>query len=79
VIGDGNGFKARLLTVREAARLMGAPDYKLPGNYNEGYFAMGDAVAVPVAAYLAKRLLAPLAASAVASRPTDFGEGRRRG
>lgn len=52
----------RLLTVREAARLMGAPEsYKLPGSYNEGYTAMGDAVAVPVAAYLAKHLLKPLA------------------
>jgi DNA (cytosine-5)-methyltransferase 1 len=32
---------ARLLTVREAARLMGAPEsYSLPGSYNDGYFAM---------------------------------------
>jgi len=52
----------RLLTVREAARLMGAPDsYKLPGSYNDGYTAMGDAVAVPVARYLARHLLATLA------------------
>lgn len=33
---------ARLLTVREAARLMGVPDsFPLPGNYNDGYMAVG--------------------------------------
>ncbi len=47
--------------MREAARLMGAPDsYKIPGSYNDGYTAMGDAVAMPVARYLAQHLLAPL-------------------
>ncbi|MBR6058065.1 MAG: DNA cytosine methyltransferase [Victivallales bacterium] len=62
VIADGGVLRTRLLTVREAARLMGAPDsYELPGNYNDGYRAMGDAVAVPVASFLAKELLAPLA------------------
>ena len=51
----------RLLTVRETARLMGAPDsFKLPGGYNDGYKAMGDAVAVPVARYLAQHLLSHL-------------------
>ncbi|KLU57921.1 cytosine methyltransferase [Paenibacillus sp. VT-400] len=55
-------IKTRLLTVRETARLMGAPEsYKFPGSYNDGYRAMGDAVAVPVARYLAKHLLANLA------------------
>ena len=62
VIADDGILRTRLLTVREAARLMGAPDsYELPGNYNDGYRAMGDAVAVPVASFLAKELLAPLA------------------
>jgi DNA (cytosine-5)-methyltransferase 1 len=52
----------RLLSAREAARLMGAPDaYKLPGTYNDAYKAMGDAVAVPVARFLARQLLLPLA------------------
>jgi DNA (cytosine-5)-methyltransferase 1 len=56
-----NNLRIRLLTVREAARLMGAPDkYLLPGNYNDGYMAMGDAVAVPVVKWLAKYLLDPL-------------------
>lgn len=53
---------ARLLTVREAARLMGAPDsYSLPGSYNDGYFAMGDAVVMPVINFIANRFLLPLA------------------
>lgn len=52
---------ARLLTVREAARLMGAPEsYSLPGSYNDGYFAMGDAVVMPVAKFLSDRFLMPL-------------------
>lgn len=46
VVKEGKSTHARLLTVREAARLMGAPDtFKLPGSYNDGYKAMGDAVA----------------------------------
>lgn len=62
VLKQGRSWVSRLLTVRETARLMGAPDnYQLPGSYNDGYKAMGDAVAVPVAAYLAEHLLAKLA------------------
>lgn len=61
VIKRGNRLATRLLTVRETARLMGAPEsFKLPGTYNDGYKAMGDAVAAPCARYLAKHLLAPL-------------------
>jgi DNA (cytosine-5)-methyltransferase 1 len=57
---DGK-LTTRLLTARETARLMGAPEYyRLPGNYNEAYRAMGDAVAVPVARFLAQKLLLPL-------------------
>jgi DNA (cytosine-5)-methyltransferase 1 len=70
VIAEDGVLKTRLLTVRETARLMGAPeDYKLPGSYNDGYKAMGDAVAVPVARFLAENLLAPIAAQA-GQRPT---------
>ena len=53
---------ARLLTVREAARLMGAPDsFILPGSYNDGYKAMGDAVAIPVARFIGERFLSRIA------------------
>lgn len=52
----------RLVSVRETARLMGAPEtYSIPGSYNDGYKAMGDAVAVPVVRHLAQTLLKPLA------------------
>lgn len=62
VLKDGKKYSTRLLTIREVARLMGAPDdYELPGSYNDGYKAMGDAVVVPVVDYLATHLLKPLA------------------
>lgn len=61
VLKREGGLGTRLLTARETARLMGAPDtFKLPGSYNDGYHAMGDAVAVPVARFLAENLLTPL-------------------
>lgn len=62
IVEDGI-VRTRLMTVRECARLMGAPDiYQLPGTYNDGYRAMGDAVAVPVTRWLTRHLLSPLAA-----------------
>jgi len=64
VIKCGNEWRTRILSPREAARLMGAPEgFRLPGTFNDGYKAMGDAVAAPVAAYLAQHLLSPLAKS----------------
>jgi DNA (cytosine-5)-methyltransferase 1 len=63
ILVDGNKIRSRLMTVRECARLMGAPDtYKLDGSYNDGYRAMGDAVAVPVTRWITRHLLAPVAA-----------------
>lgn len=62
VVRENGQNHARLLTVREAARLMGAPDsFMLPGTYNDGYYAMGDAVALPVAKFIGERILLPLA------------------
>lgn len=61
MLKENGTFKTRLLTIKEAAALMGVrEDYKLPGSYNDGYKAMGDAVAVPVSHYLAEQLLSPL-------------------
>ncbi|MBJ6359723.1 DNA cytosine methyltransferase [Paenibacillus sp. GCM10012307] len=58
---DGE-IHARLLSPREAARLMGAPDsYILPGTNNDGYKAMGDAVALPVASFVGESFLIKLA------------------
>lgn len=62
VVKRNGEVHARLLTVREAARLMGAPDsFILPGAYNDGYKAMGDAVALPVARFIGERFLFKMA------------------
>jgi len=55
---DGDTIRSRLLSPREAARLMGLPDeYRLPENYNEAYHLAGDGVAVPVVRFLAANIL----------------------
>ncbi len=70
MIVDRGRLRTRLMTVRECARLMGAPDsFDVPGSYNDGYRAMGDAVVVPVTSWIARHLLAPLADRARASAP----------
>lgn len=61
ILIDGHGIRSRLLSAREAARLMGLPDdFKLPRNYNEAYHLAGDGVAVPVVRHLAAHLIEPL-------------------
>jgi DNA (cytosine-5)-methyltransferase 1 len=71
VIVEGNRVRMRLLSPREAARLMGAPDnFKLPSNYNDAYRAMGDGVSVPAVAWLAEHLLQPLVSTSSAAAPT---------
>ncbi len=58
---EGDRMRSRLLSTREAARLMGVPDeYKLPENYSEAYHLLGDGLAVPVVAWLERHLLSPL-------------------
>jgi DNA (cytosine-5)-methyltransferase 1 len=62
MVVEGDLIRSRLLSVREAARLMGLPDsYWLPSSYNEGYHVMGDAVVVPVVSWLEKHLIRKLA------------------
>jgi DNA (cytosine-5)-methyltransferase 1 len=61
IIVRGDKIRSRLLSTREAARLMGLPDsYILPANYNEAYRLMGDGVVVPVVRHLSRYLLEPL-------------------
>ena len=58
-MGDGR-LDVRLLTGRECARLMGAPDsFKLDVPLNQALFAFGDAVCVPVVMWLARNCLNP--------------------
>jgi DNA (cytosine-5)-methyltransferase 1 len=60
VVDDGQ-VRTRLLTPREAARLMGLPDsYRLPDSTSAGLQVAGDGVAVPVVRWLAEHLLEPL-------------------
>lgn len=75
ILVDHGKVRSRLMTVRECARLMGAPDtYRLPGSYNDGYRAMGDAVAVPVTRWLTRHLLAPLAARSRSARAKEVSQ-----
>ena len=61
VIVEGASVRSRLLSPREAARLMGLPDsYKLPANFNDAYGLMGDGVVAAVVRHLAHHLLEPL-------------------
>lgn len=65
---EGKRVRSRLLSPREAARLMGLPDtYLLPKNYNEAYHLAGDGVAVPVVRFLSDSVLKSLVAAALAS------------
>jgi DNA (cytosine-5)-methyltransferase 1 len=64
IIVERGRVRTRLLSPREAARLMGVPDsYPLPSAYNDAYHLFGDGVAVPVVSWLEDHLLWPLAAS----------------
>ena len=61
LIVDGDFIRSRLLSPREAARLMGLPDtYNLPSRYNDAYYLAGDGVVVPAVTHLEKHLLEPL-------------------
>lgn len=64
MVVNGNHVRSRLLSPREAARLMGLPEsYKLPDKYNDAYHLIGDGVVVPVVRFLASNLLEPLLAA----------------
>lgn len=63
VVVEGGEARTRLLSPREAARLMGLPDgYRLPATTTGALHVAGDGVAVPVVRWLASRLLEPLLA-----------------
>jgi DNA (cytosine-5)-methyltransferase 1 len=73
MIVEGDRLRSRLLSPREAARLMGLPDhYILPKNYNEAYHLAGDGVAVPVVRHLAEHLFEPLLDGAAWTVSTAF-------
>jgi DNA (cytosine-5)-methyltransferase 1 len=78
LVVEGDSVRSRLLSVREAARLMGLPDsYWLPERYNDGYHVMGDAVVVSVVAWLEQHIFRPLAERAWSDAPSTSATGRR--
>jgi DNA (cytosine-5)-methyltransferase 1 len=57
----GDSIRSRLLSPREAARLMGLPEsYILPANATKAYRLSGDGLCVPAVRHLAEQLLRPL-------------------
>lgn len=61
VVRGGSGrFQARLLTPREAARLMGAGEFRISGSLNDALFGFGDAVCADAIAWIATYYLDPL-------------------
>jgi len=61
VVVDRGVVRSRLLSAREAARLMGLPDhYRLPAGATAAHHVTGDGVAVPVVRWLAQAILEPL-------------------
>jgi DNA (cytosine-5)-methyltransferase 1 len=57
----GKRVRSRLLSPREAARLMGLDDdYRLPERYNHAYHVCGDGVCAPVVRHIAEHVLEPV-------------------
>ncbi|MFK4150416.1 DNA cytosine methyltransferase [Streptomyces fungicidicus] len=59
-IEAGNPLRARWMTAREYACLMGADDYILPARNNQALMGFGDAVCVNAVSWLAQNYLEPL-------------------
>jgi DNA (cytosine-5)-methyltransferase 1 len=61
LVVEGKTVRSRLLSPREAARLMGLDDdYLLPERYNHAYHVCGDGVCVPVVRHIADHILEPV-------------------
>ncbi|MFJ9395942.1 DNA cytosine methyltransferase [Streptomyces californicus] len=57
--------RVRWMTAREYAKLMGAPNYKLPESRNQSIMGFGDAVCVDAVRWLAEHYLEPLLSGAM--------------
>jgi len=70
LVVEGERVRSRLLSPREAARLMGLDDdYRLPERYNDAYHVCGDGVCVPVVRHISAQVLEPLLAASANVRP----------
>jgi DNA (cytosine-5)-methyltransferase 1 len=75
VVVEHGAVRSRLLSPREAARLMGLPDtYVLPRPATAALHVAGDGVAVPVVRWLAQELLEPLLVPAAGATSTWAAE-----
>ncbi|MGB9163861.1 MAG: DNA cytosine methyltransferase, partial [Rhodomicrobium sp.] len=69
--------RSRLLSPREAARLMGLPDeYPLPARYNDAYHLAGDGLVAPVVRHLAAHIIEPVLKTFA---PNDWRKQASRG
>jgi DNA (cytosine-5)-methyltransferase 1 len=61
IVVENGRVRTRLMSPREAARLMGLPDaYRLPARYNDAYHLAGDGVAVPVVRHIVHHIVSPI-------------------
>ena len=66
---ENGAVRSRLLSPREAARLMGLPDdYRLPQSANAALKLSGDGVCVPVVSWLCENVFEPALAAAKARK-----------
>lgn len=73
---EAGRVRTRLLTPREAARLMGLPEsYRLPAATTTALHVAGDGVAAPAVRWLARELLEPLLTGE--ARPSRAAAGSR--
>lgn len=75
IVVHGDRVRTRLLSIGEAAMLMGlGEDFILPDTYHEGFRLIGDGVVPAVVRFLAAKLLEPLAmhARALVQAETDW-------
>jgi DNA (cytosine-5)-methyltransferase 1 len=69
MVVEGPRVRSRLLSPREAARLMGLPDtYKLPSRYNDAYMLTGDGLVVAAVAHVARNVIEPILKAQRAAR-----------
>ncbi|MEO8972337.1 MAG: DNA (cytosine-5-)-methyltransferase [Ktedonobacteraceae bacterium] len=73
--GKGQYF-ARLITPREASRLMGAGFYTITVPFDQALFGFGDAVCVPVIEWIASNYLNPTIEEIVQRKFNDHGTRR---
>lgn len=70
IVVEAGAVRTRLISPREAARLMGAPEsYPLPSGQTAALKLLGDGVAVPVVRFLSQHLLMPLRRRGAAPAP----------